>query len=128
MWINLWFPADLSAFTKKVLNGKIHFLRSVSVNLKVSLKVDFLYFKPFQNSSRGLKLATDKYCFVWQQVFSDFWRSNECQSWKVIDEYDGKYRGTIFSIKTFFLNVLQSFENVEKFTLRKTFLKKHLKR
>ena len=31
MWPNLQFPADLVTFTKKILNGKLHLLCSVSV-------------------------------------------------------------------------------------------------
>ena len=30
MWPNLQFPADLVTFTEGILNGKLHFLRSVS--------------------------------------------------------------------------------------------------
>ena len=30
MWPNLKFPADLVAFTEEILNGKLHFLFSVS--------------------------------------------------------------------------------------------------
>ena len=36
MWPNPQFPADLVPFTEEILNGKLHFLRSVSSNLQPS--------------------------------------------------------------------------------------------
>ena len=36
MWPNPQFPADLVIFTEEILNGKLHFLCSVCVLLKVA--------------------------------------------------------------------------------------------
>ena len=41
MWPNLKFPADLFTFTREILNGKLHFLRSENYTKIVTvLKVD----------------------------------------------------------------------------------------
>ena len=40
MWPNSKFPADLVKFTEEILNGELHFLRSV-INWNRRIKVSF---------------------------------------------------------------------------------------
>ena len=47
MWPNPQFPADLVTFTEEILNGKLHFLCSVKLKLKLTTILNMNFFHKY---------------------------------------------------------------------------------
>ena len=47
MWPKTQFPVDLVTFTEESLKGKLHFLRSVNMNINLLIRVTGHFYAPW---------------------------------------------------------------------------------
>ena len=82
MWPNSQFPADLVTFTEEILNGKLHFLRSVACKSLHSIFV-FSLISSYLDKKKGLAE------FDWQAF--DIYPKLVRRNWKEKLNYFSRY-------------------------------------